>query len=95
MMESCLSGEVTVADPWLYDYMRDLLDTEGIFIEPSACAAIHCPVMLGRTEEGTDYLRDNGLTDRMEQAAHILWATGGALVPEEIREEYRQTHLPG
>ena len=29
----------------------------------------------------------------MEKAAHILWATGGSLVPESVREEYRNTHL--
>ena len=95
VMEPCLSGAMTVLDFRLYDYMRDLLDAEGIFIEPSACAALHGPVTLGCTKEGKAYLRNNGLTtDRLENATHILWATGGALVPETVREEYRQTHLP-
>ncbi len=94
VMEPFLSGIMTVRDPILYDYMRDLLDTEDIFIEPSACAALHCPGQLTGTEAGRRYLRENGLTeDRMERAAHILWATGGALVPEEIRREYRDTRL--
>jgi len=29
----------------------------------------------------------------MGEATHIAWATGGRLVPEEIREEYRNTFL--
>lgn len=93
VMEPYLSGACTVADVKLYDYMRDLLDTEGIFIEPSACAALQGPLMLDKTAEGRRYLEENGLTDKMAGSTHILWATGGALVPESIREEYRQTHL--
>ena len=93
VMEPSLSGEVTLRDRRIYDYMRDLWETEDIFIEPSACAAMQGPVMLGRTEEGKQYLAKHGLTGKMENAAHILWATGGSMVPEDIREEYRNTHL--
>ena len=93
VMEPYLSGEFTLRDWRIYDYMRDLWETEGIFIEPSACAAFQGPVMLGQTEEGRAYLADHGLTDKMVNAAHILWATGGSLVPESVREEYRNTHL--
>ena len=93
VMEPYLSGEFTLRDPRIYDYMRDLWETEDIFVEPSACAAMQGPVMLGRTEEGRKYLSDHGLTNKMANAAHILWATGGSLVPEDIRAEYRNTHL--
>ena len=50
-------------------------------------------VKLTQAPETIGYLRDNGLTEHMENASHILWATGGSLVPEEIREEYIHTHL--
>lgn len=93
VMEPLLSGAYTVRDNTLYDDMRALLDTEGIFIEPSACAALQGPVMLARSPEAQAYLADAGLLDKMDQSAHILWATGGSLVPEEIREEYIHTHL--
>jgi len=93
VMEPYLSGEFTLRDKRIYDYMRDLWETEDIFVEPSACAAMQGPVMLGRTEEGRKYLSDHGLTNKMANAAHILWATGGSLVPESVREEYRNTHL--
>ena len=75
VMKNILSGIVTVRDQSLYYYMRLLEETEGIFIEPSACAAF----------EGMKYAD--------EDATHIVWATGGSMVPEEIRSQYRETYL--
>ncbi len=93
VMEPLLSGEFTLADKKLYDYMRALLDTEEIFIEPSACAAFEGPVKLMAYEETKEYIKKNGLEEVMGNAAHIAWATGGSLVPEEIREEYKNIYL--
>ena len=39
------------------------------------------------------YLEKNKLTDLMQNAVHIAWATGGSLVPEKMREEYKKTYL--
>lgn len=92
VMKPLLSGICTVADCRLYQYMRDLLETENIFIEPSSCAAFaelryfSQPVM-------QKYLEQHNLTQRMPHAIHIAWATGGALVPEEIHEQYQHTYL--
>ena len=33
------------------------------------------------------------LEDKMGGATHIAWATGGRLVPPDIREEYKNTYL--
>ena len=93
VMVPILSGEFTLRDAKLYDYMRDLLETENIFIEPSACAAFQGPVMLNQYPESRAYLEQHDLTHKMAQATHILWATGGRLVPESIREEYINTYL--
>lgn len=93
LMRPLLSGEFTVQDPRLYDYMRDLWDTEGIFLEPSACAAFQGVVTMNGSGEVRRYLEENGIADQMENAVHVAWATGGSLVPEDIREEYRQTYL--
>lgn len=93
VMEPLLSGEFTLNDKWLYEYMRGLLDTEGIFLEPSACAAFEGPVKLLSCEETKKYLREHKLEAVMENAVHIAWATGGSLVPEEIRQEYKNTYL--
>ena len=77
----------------LYDYMRDLLGTENIFLEPSACASFEGPIQIERNESARKYLQENHLEEKMKNATHIAWATGGSLVPEAIREEYKNTYL--
>ena len=82
-----LSGIITVKDKRLFDYMRLLWNTEKIFIEPSACAAVHGAYCWNHSSEMQDYLYDNRLNRHMDTATHIIWATGGSLVPEEVRQE--------
>lgn len=94
VMEPLLSGEVTIADPKLYTFMRALLESENIFLEPSACAAFQGPAELLRQQEGRDYAARQGLTaERLANSTHIAWATGGALVPEDIRKAYQTMYL--
>ncbi|MDY3871153.1 MAG: D-serine ammonia-lyase [Clostridiaceae bacterium] len=94
VMEPLLSGEVTIADPKLYTFMRALLESENIFLEPSACAAFQGPAELLRQPEGRDYAARQGLTaERLANSTHIAWATGGALVPEDIRKAYQTMYL--
>lgn len=93
VMKPLLSGEFTIHDGQLYDYMRDLLETEEIFLEPSACVAFQGPIRLNQEETVKEYLKEQGLIEKMGNATHIAWATGGSLVPEEIREEYKNTYL--
>lgn len=93
VMEPILSGEFTMEDKKLYEYMRALLHTENIFIEPSSCAAFEGPVQLTLSKETKNYIKAHHLEGKMSDAIHIAWATGGRLVPEEIREEYKNTYL--
>ncbi len=89
-----VSGDMTIDDARLYDYMRMLMDTEDIRIEPSSCASFAGPVLFHATENGANYRRARGMTDEiMENATHICWATGGALVPEEIWQQYLETYI--
>ena len=91
-MNHILGGEATLADPKLYDYMRDLLESEQIFIEPSACAAFEGPLKLCGPE-GEPYRKARALAELSGSATHVAWATGGRLVPEDIRVAYISTHL--
>ncbi len=82
-----LSGIITIKDKRLFEYLRLLWESEKIFIEPSSCAAIHGTVCWSHSREMEDYLEDNNLNRYLENATHIIWATGGGLVPEDIRQE--------
>ena len=92
VMNHLLAGEMSLEDYHIYDLMRDLVETEDIFIEPSACASFWGPIML-KDEKVQKYIKDMGLENKMANATHIPWATGGSLVPDDIREEYKNTHL--
>ena len=85
-VEGLLGGICTAGDDHMFMWLRELLETEGIFIEPSACAAF-APALF--TKELRGYTERLGLQDNMHHCTHIAWATGGGMVPFEIVESYR------
>lgn len=88
-VEHLTAGIFTICDGLLFDYMRALLESENIFIEPSACAALQGPVRLHTMEK---FFERHALTpERLKNACHIAWATGGSMVPEEEKEIYIKT----
>ena len=87
-MEHMLCGIFTIEDDHLYPYMKELVESENIFIEPSACASFAGPVDLLKHTESRAYVEKNFTEAQMANAVHICWATGGRLVPEEMRKEY-------
>jgi len=84
-LEPHLSGCLTVDDSRLKPYLQALYQREKIFIEPSSCAAFIGPEKLLASAEGQAYLAKNKI--KAENILHLAWATGGRLVPEEIRKE--------
>lgn len=90
VMKEFLSGVFTLGDEKLYHYLQALKRSEGIFIEPSAASAFEGPLKLLSYKTGQQYINDQGLTNQMEKSIHIVWATGGNLVPEEVRLDYLQ-----
>ena len=48
--------------------MRDLLETENIFLEPSACAAFQGPVYMEKSEISQKYLLENHLKDKKKDS---------------------------
>lgn len=92
IMTNHLSGVFTVNDAKLYDFMRALNSSENIIVEPSGCAGFIGPVNL--LSMAKQYLNDNNLDEKtLKNAVHIVWATGGALLPEQTKQEYLNTHL--
>lgn len=74
-----VSGGYTVDDGHLFTYLRALYAQEGLFIEPSACAGFVGAAKLAALAPALA---------AQESATHIVWATGGALVPQQEREKY-------
>ncbi|MDQ0482387.1 D-serine ammonia-lyase [Guptibacillus hwajinpoensis] len=67
-IESIIDGVYTVDDQQLYDMLRWVYNTERIKLEPSALAGMIGPVVTRKHKGGT----------------HLVWATGGKLVPQEV-----------
>ena len=93
IMEPLLTGEVTLEDYKIYDYMRDLRDSEGLFIEPSSCAGFEGPVQFVKNAAFAPYIEKYSLSEALQSATHIVWATGGKLVPEQVRQAFYETYL--
>lgn len=85
IMDTQLDGCYTIDDAKLYPFLTKLADSEGIFIEPSSCASFTGPSLVAGA---SDYLKEKGLYEKMQNASHILWATGGSMVPEEEMKSY-------
>lgn len=88
MLDPLLSGAFTVKDERLLSYLKEVYEKENIFLEPSACAGFFGAEKLMQSDEGKNYIRENGLKEQMKDATHIVWATGGGLVPQKERERY-------
>lgn len=89
IMARLLAGVFTVQDDTLFRDALALEQAEGITIEPSAAAGLRGPRWLLGTARGRRYLQRHNLTPVAAQATHVIWSTGGSLVPEDIREGFR------
>ncbi|MFD6441994.1 D-serine ammonia-lyase, partial [Peribacillus sp. NPDC060186] len=88
MMTSILSGSYTIKDKRLFDLLREMAETEGYYLEPSALAGVYGPVQLFSSEEGKKYLKAQKLQEKMKKSTHIIWATGGSMVPKDMMDQY-------
>lgn len=84
MMEPLLSGSYTIKDNELFKLLSTLVETEKIHLEPSALAGFIGPVKLTTEKVGNDYLNNHNLMNKVKDATHLIWATGGSMVPNDI-----------
>ncbi len=89
IMETIVSGCYTVDDSFLCRSLKAMFELENIFMEPSAHAGVFGPIQL--VSEGAEYVKKHQLTEKMDNAAHLVWSTGGNMVPEAVRQAYLQT----
>ncbi|PEL51848.1 D-serine ammonia-lyase [Bacillus toyonensis] len=89
-MEPFLSGNYTVSDEELYRLLKELADTENINLEPSALAGMVGPVNVCKEDE---YLQKQQLTETVKKGTHIVWGTGGSMVPEDVMNGYYKKGL--
>ncbi|KQL41320.1 serine ammonia-lyase [Bacillus sp. FJAT-25509] len=88
IIEPFLSGSYTISDEKLYTMLKELADTEDLYLEPSALAGMIGPIKL--FNEGHNYLLKNNLLKKMKNSTHVIWGTGGSMVPEKMMKEYYQ-----
>ncbi|EKN3738068.1 D-serine ammonia-lyase [Yersinia enterocolitica] len=88
-MEHLLDGFYTLSDAEMYDLLGLLNQYEGIRLEPSALAGMPGPA---RVSSSSDYLELHHFSaEKMRNATHLVWATGGGMVPIEEMEKYLAT----
>lgn len=78
MSNYIIDGFFTINDSKLYPMLKALYNHENIFIEPSACIGFNC------IKCNEKYLKENN----MPIGTHLIWATGGNMVPENEKEMY-------
>jgi D-serine dehydratase len=86
-MQRLIDGYYTVDDATLYRLLAQLQASEGHELEPSALAGV--PGMVRVLQEQQGYRQRLGLSDeRMARATHLVWGTGGSMVPREEMDAY-------
>lgn len=85
-MQELVDGYVTVSDERMTSCVALLKDAEGFAVEPSAAAGFANPWRLLQDET---YLAAFGLDGgSMAAANHIVWSTGGGMVPAAEMDGY-------
>jgi len=86
-MQRLIDGYYTVDDDTLFRLLALTEQHEGLRLEPSALAG--APGMLRVLAERQGYRERLGLDDaRLARATHLVWATGGSLVPDVEMDGY-------
>jgi D-serine dehydratase len=81
-MQHMLSGVFTAVDDEMYRLLALLSQTESICLEPSAVVGFSGYL---RTPQIFELL---GTRCKPENVTHLIWATGGSMVPDVVWQEY-------
>ena len=85
-MQRLLDGFYTLSDETMYRLLGMLNDNEQLKLEPSALAGMLGPIL---TNQYQYYATLHQFSQQqLAQANHIVWGTGGGMVPEEEMDKY-------
>ncbi|MFI8032975.1 D-serine ammonia-lyase [Acinetobacter sp. ABJ_C3_5] len=85
-MQRLLDGFYTLDDQTMYRLLGMLNQSENLKLEPSALAGMLGPVLVSKYQ---DYKDLHQLTEQqLQHANHIVWGTGGGMVPAEEMQNY-------
>lgn len=85
-MQRLLDGYYTISDQRMYHHLAELSELENIQLEPSALAGIVGPIIVNKNIEYKNRLQLDAI--KMENATHLVWATGGGMVPKKEMDDY-------
>ncbi|WP_426211041.1 D-serine ammonia-lyase [Pseudomonas sp. TWR2-1-1] len=86
-MQRLLDGFYTVSDEHMYSLLALMERSEGMRLEPSALAGVPGIARVHADQQG--YLARTGLdAHAMANATHLIWATGGNMVPDDEMDAY-------
>lgn len=80
-MERLLDGYITISDERMYRLLGQLNEAENIQLEPSALAGMIGPIVVTKSVEYRARMQFDDTV--MRNATHLVWATGGGMVPAE------------
>ncbi|EKF9736271.1 D-serine ammonia-lyase [Vibrio cholerae] len=85
-MERLLDGYLTISDERMYRLLGQLNEAENIQLEPSALAGMIGPILVTKSVEYRARMQFDDTV--MGNATHLVWATGGGMVPAEEMDSY-------
>ena len=87
IMQQVLDGAFTVRDNEMFRLLAALAECENIRLEPSALAGFSGVSRIVQS------WRESGISAPPENATHLVWATGGSMVPDTTWKEYHTQGL--
>ena len=87
LVRELVSGVYTVTDEEMLRWLYLVDHCESMLVEPAAAVGFSGPAHLRETVEGKAYIEQQNLQDKMANSTHLIWATGGNLVPKTIHKE--------
>ncbi|MDX0619801.1 D-serine ammonia-lyase [Sinorhizobium medicae] len=88
VMRNMLAGVFTVDDASLFRWLLLAHEVQGLRLEPSAAAGFAGPGFIVKHPQGRAFCERLKLSDRLRQATHVVWTTGGSFVPQEQFDQF-------